>query len=118
MDTDHVIVEGSQKSFDVCTYVCIMTFIIILFFPLIYIRCVSVICLLSYSYSSPLLDSFHNMGFSPVYIAIFILWCMSVLSQVLLAVVNSFFAEIQQNKFKSLYLHRRSVTSKICTYEC
>ena len=66
--------------------------------------------LTDHRYPLPLLDRYYTKGFSPVYIATFVLWCMFVLSKVLLAVVNSSFAEVQHNKFKSLYLHRRSVT--------
>ena len=63
---------------------------------------------LFYRYPLPLLDRYHTKGFSPVYIVTFVLWCIFVLSKVLLAVVNSSFVEVQRDKFKSMYLHRRS----------
>lgn len=66
------------------------------------------ITIIQATYPLPLLDRYNTKGFSPVYIITFVLWCIFLLSKVLLAVVNSSFAEVQRNKFKSIYLHRRN----------
>jgi len=62
---------------------------------------------LFYSFPDVMMESYNRQSFAPLFFVVFLIITLYIMPSVLLAVVYSTFQNIQKNKFKALYLHKR-----------
>ena len=59
------------------------------------------------SYPDIMMECYNHYDLTPIFFILFLIIMLYIINNILLAMVYSTFQDIQKEKFKKLYLHRR-----------